>query len=195
MSAATYTHDHLVRDLTARILDRLASQAPSRVPPVLDALDLRTMPRLAAQAGVAVAGADVHAIAREALDTIGQHLGHPVKENPPATAIQAGDLVLLALGKDGVDANPKGAEARLANQLKALDRSGAIAAVALDGFDAWSAPARAKISALLARPHPRLFVAIGRTPGVEPCAWVQRCVAVDVEHHEPVPCRKRALAM
>lgn len=195
MSTPTYSHTHLVRDLTARILDRLASQSPSRIPPVLEALELNEMPRLAALSGVSIQGDCPHGLAREALETIAQHLEHEFKENPPATAIQNGDLVLITLRKPDVEANLKGVENRLTNQLKAIERTSAIGALTLEGFDEWSSAAKAKLSAVIARhQHPRVFMTISRSADVAPSAFVQRCLAVDVGE-EPVPCRRRSLAM
>ena len=195
MSATTYTHDHLVRDLIARILDRLASQAPTKIPPVLEALELKDMPRLAAPAGVSIQGSCPHAIGRQALETVAQHLGWPLKENPSAGAIENGDLVLITLTQQNVEANLKAAESRLNNQLKAVDRTSAIAAVSLEDFDAWSNVAKAKVAGVIGRhPHPRVFLTVSRAPDVTPSAFVQRCMAVDVGE-ESVPCRRRAMAM
>ena len=195
MSATTYTHDHLVRDLIARILDRLASQAPTKIPPVLEALELKDMPRLAAPAGVSIQGSCPHAIGRQALETVAQHLGWPLKENPSAGAIENGDLVLITLTQQTVEANLKAAESRLGNQLKAVERTSAIAAVSLEDFDAWSNVAKAKIAAVIGRhQHPRVFMTISRASDVAPSAFVQRCVALEVGE-EITPCRRRALAM
>lgn len=193
MSATTYTHDHLVRDLTARVLDRLASQAPKEVPPVLEALELKDMPRLAVSAGLSIQGSCPHAIARQALSTVAERMGHELKENPSAGAIAHGDLVLVALRKDEVEANLKASENRLGNQLKAIERTGAIAAITLEDFDSWAAGAKAKISGLISRyQNPRVFLTISRAPDVAPSPFVQRCLAVDVGE-EVTPCRRRTL--
>lgn len=195
MSATTYTHDHLVRDLVARILDRLASQAPTKIPPVLEALELKEMPRLAAPSGVSIQGSCPHAIARQALETVSQHLAHALKENPSAGAIENGDLVLLTLTKQDVEANLKASESRLGNQLKAVERTSAIAAVSVEDFDAWSPAAKTKIAAVFGRhQHPRVFMTVSRAQGFAPSSFVQRCMAVDVGE-ESVPCRRRAMAM
>ena len=75
------------------------------------------------------------------------------------------------------------------------DRVATIAAVALEDFDAWSASAKSKISAVIGRhQHPRVFMTISRAQGVSPSPFVQRCMAVDVGE-ETAPCRRRALAM
>ena len=194
MSTATFSHEHLVRDLTARVLDRLASQEPARIPPVLEALDLTHMDRLAAIGGVAIQGGCPHELSREALDLVAHHLEHEVKTNPSATAIHNGDLVLIAIGREDVEANLKGVVNRLGNQLKAVEHSSAILALALEGFDEWPKAAQSKISGLVGRhPHPRIFLTIGQAPGAAPSPLF-KCVSVEIGE-ESAPCRRRSMTM
>ncbi len=166
MTAATYSHEHLVRDLTARILDRLASQ-DSRATEALEALGLTHEDRLSVGAGLVLVGnqAEPASVGRESLGLIAEQFGRPIKENPPASAIAAGDLVLLSIGMEEASTGGKALLTRLEKQLQALGRSGAMAVVAFDQFNAWPQAVRQKAAAVLQKhPCPRLFCFFGHDP-------------------------------
>lgn len=189
MIAATFTREHLVRDLVARMLDRLSSQSP-RAADILDEMGLSGQPRLAAGEGLVLQGpaADPAGLARQALEAIGQGLGRSVKENPPATDIRAGDLVLLRVGPDEAAGNGKALCARLDRQLQALGRSGALAALAFQDIDAWPVPSRQKILGVLHKHAcPRLFACHGLSaPAASPTPpWLDKCQRVAIGEESP----------
>lgn len=164
MTAATYTHDHLVRDLCARILDRLASQDPKATKALQD-MGLCQEDRLSVQVGLVLVGDGAQAtqIGKESMERIGEHLGRPVKHNPPASAIAAGDLVVLSVDLDTASNGGKALLTRLERQLQALGHSGAMAVLAFEKFNAWPLPMRQKAAALIQKhPSPRLFCFFGK---------------------------------
>lgn len=195
MTAATYTHEHLVRDLTARILDRLASQDP-RATGALDALGLANETRLMVQVGLVLVGnqAEPASIGRESLALIGEKLERPVKENPSASAIASGDMVLLSVGLEDALSGGKALVARLEKQLQALGRSGAIGVVALDQFNAWPQAQRQKIAAVVQKhPCPRVFCFFGSDPSYPSAprlSLLDGCQELDVGTETP-SCRRR----
>ena len=168
MTAATYTHDHLVRDLCARILDRLASQDP-RATQALEDMGLSSEPRLSVEVGLVLAGngAEATRVGQESLNRIGEYLDRPVKENPPASAITSGDLVVLSVDAQAASGKSKALVTRLERQLQAVGHSGAIAVLAFEGFNAWPQAVRQKVAGVVQKnPSPRLFCFFGKDPSL-----------------------------
>ncbi len=198
MSTVTYTHDHLVRDLAARILDRLSSQEPQRVAQAIEALGLASEPRLGVQAGLLLNSAhdQAAAINREALTLVGDQLNRSVKENPGVTAIETKDLVLVVLNAEIATQAGKALETKLDKQLKAVEHTGAIAVVVLEQVQEWPSAIRAKVSATLAKhQHPRLFTTLSvDAHSPLPESITGRFMHVEVGE-ELVPCRKRAFGL
>jgi len=197
MSTVTFAHDHLVSDLTVRILDRLASQEPQLVDQAVDALSLRSQERLSVHAGLLLEAqtGEPSAINRKALETVAKQLEREVNENPSVTAISNKDLVLITLDKAAVEQAGKAVETKLEKQLKAIEFTGAIGALVLEDFNTWSVACRAKIAAVLDKhQHPRLFSSIGidsNAPAL-PEAFMSRFLHVQVGN-ELKPCRTRSL--
>lgn len=197
MSTVTFAHDHVVRDLAARILDRLASQEPKPVAEAVRALGLTEEARLSVHEGLLLNGdaGEALAINREALALVAGELGRPIKENPSITAIETKDLVLIALSPALLQEAGKALETKVDKQLKAAEFTGAIAVVVFEGVDQWPEAIRSKMTALLHRhQHPRLFTTLGIAAGTSlPEALASRFLCVDVGE-ELKPCRKRVLA-
>lgn len=197
MSTVTFAHDHVVRDLAARILDRLASQEPKPVAEAVRALGLAEESRLSVHEGLLLnsdAG-EALAINREALALVAGQLDRPIKENPSVAAIETKDLVLITLSPAILQEAGKALETKLDKQLKAAEFTGAIAVVVFEGVDQWPEPIRLKMTTLLHRhQHPRLFTTMGIAAGATlPDALASRFLRVDVGE-ELTPCRKRVLS-
>lgn len=193
MTAATYTHDHLVRDLCARILDRLASQ-DARATQALEKMNLEEEPRLSVQTGLVLVsdGAAATRIGLESLEKIGEHLGREVKENPPASAISSGDLVVLSVDAAVASSGGKALLTRLERQLQALGHSGAMGVLAFEQFNAWPQAMRQKVATLVQKnPSPRLFCYFGKDPSIpsQKIPLLESCQEL-VVGNEPVRVRR-----
>jgi len=194
MSSLTYARDHVVRDLTSRVLDRLASQEPKQVATAVEALGLSGEARLSVHAGLLLEGVANEALGinEEALRLVAEHLDREVKTNPSVAAISTKDLVLIHVDAAMAQQGGKALETKLEKQLKAVEFTGAIATVVLDQVDHWPEAVRTKvIGVLLKHQHPRLFTTLG-TDSKEalPEALVGKFLSLDVGE-EVVPCRKR----
>lgn len=198
MTAATYTHENLVRDLTARILDRIASQDPRAATALAD-LGLTDETRLLVRVGLVLEGdqAGPASVGRESMSLIASSLGRPFKENPPASTIASGDLVLLAVGLEDARSGGKALPVRLEKQLQALGRSGAMAVLAFDQFNAWPQAMRQKVAAVIQKhPCPRLFCFFGNDPAFGAGArlpLLDGCQALDVGGQAPAATRKMGM--
>lgn len=194
MSTVTIAHEHLVRDLVSRVLERLASQEPKQVALAVEALGMGGEARLNVLGGLLLncAGDEPLAINREALSVVSSHVDRPVKENPSVAAITTKDLVLISVSAENARDAGKALETKLDKQLKAIEYTGAIGMVVLERVAEWPEPVRAKVGALLAKhQHPRLFTTVGSVPdAVLPPSLTNRFLHVEVGE-ELKPCRRR----
>lgn len=198
MTTSSLSHEHLARDLSARVLDRLASQEPARVAMALEEQSLTHEPRLLVGAGMILEGfaSQASALSQTALNLVASALQCSLKINPAASAIAQKDLVLLSPGLEEAHSNAKALEARLGCQIKAIAHSGAIGVVALDQFNGWPAGVRQRVTSLLSQAqHPRVFLIFGQAPsfpalGASP--FLAKCTTFSVAQ-EPSPVLARRL--
>lgn len=191
--STTQSPEQLTQDLAARLIDRWTFQEPTRARAALEALALTQVDRLAVGSVLRIQGAqaDPAGIARAALACVAGQLQHPVKENPPVAAIQAGDLVLLVIDAEHAQAGGKALENRLEKQVRAIEHAGGLGVLVLEQLDAWPSAPRQKLLGVIAKhQHPRLFAMTGEaSPVVHP--WLARGMCV--EQGEASPRCRRAL--
>lgn len=191
-TSITLSQEHLVQNMISRILERVLSREQNQDVSEIQKRFDSELPRLADANGLLISSCPrlLESLLISGLTEISNHLNYKFAVNPGVKDISNKMLVLIQIKPEDVSKDAKAVFNRLEKQAKAVEQTGAIAEVYLEGFENWSSANRAKFDAIWNKfSCPRLMLAVGIGMDVQsaPSNGVSsKCLVVEVGQESPV---------